>query len=64
MPPRAPTLVLASPPRAPGLVLALVQVIEWVPFRDDELGGPGLDVGLVLDVLVLVVGSVAGCAGC
>ena len=36
VPPRAPALVLASPPRAPGLVLALVQVVEWVPFRDDR----------------------------
>ena len=60
VPPRAPALVLASPPRAPGLVLALVQVVEWVPFRDDELGRPGLNVGLMLIVLVPVVGQLLG----
>ena len=60
VPPRAPALVLALPPRAPGIVLALVQVVEWVPFRDDELGRPGLNVGLMLIVLVPVVSQLLG----
>ena len=47
-PPCTPALVRALPPSALGLVLALGQVVEWVPFRDDKLGGPGLDVGLGL----------------
>ena len=29
-----------------------------MPLRDDWLGGPGLDVGIVFDVLVLVVAQV------
>ena len=58
VPPRAPALVRGPPPRALNLVPALGQAVELVPLCANWLGGQGLDVGIVFDVLVLVVAQV------
>ena len=56
--PRAPALVHAPTPH--GLIPDLGQDVEGLPVHGDKLGEPGLDAGLIHDVLVLVVALVLG----